>query len=162
MLTTASFIVVLDSLKGDENDLRKAVAEAADSNFDRMPHLTEDRLNAIYGRLEVLRALKGLLDLVRPNMKRSNPGPNEMSANQCSQLIALIFENYRLHILCIEEIINRLKKTGGIHIRAHIFSGKTGEAIDELIPDETLDWFSKEYRDSAIEALQGVLKVQLV
>ena len=155
-------VAVLHNLKRDEDELRTAVADAADPSFDRMPHLTEDRLNATYGRLEVLRVLKGLVDLARPIAKRTKPGANELSVNQCEQLAGLVFENYKLHRLCIQEIIDRLKQTGGIHIRAQIFSGKTGEAIDELIADDTLDWYSKEYRDSAIEALNGVLKVQLV
>ncbi|KAF1965768.1 hypothetical protein BU23DRAFT_603998 [Bimuria novae-zelandiae CBS 107.79] len=150
-------------LENDEKYFRQGCLDATDTSFERMPHLTEDVLNIMYGRLEIYRVLNRLVDYLRPISKQHNhPLHKHFDVSVCDRLAGFVKEIYRLQRLYVQAIIDRLSRTGVAHIRAQIFAGPTGAMIGELIADETLDWYSKEYCDSAIEALKGILKVQLV
>jgi N-terminal acetyltransferase B complex non-catalytic subunit len=163
---TYSFVVgIFTQLEIDTGDLRQYIQHAnntKDADIERTLNLTEDGLNAVYGRLEVLRILNRLLDFMRPISKaRNHAFHKEITPARCDLLHKSITEFYRLHKIRIQAIIDRLHKSGVAHIRAQLLYSKTGAAVNEVISDETLNRYSKEYADSAIEALKGVLKVQL-
>jgi N-terminal acetyltransferase B complex non-catalytic subunit len=161
-----SFVVGIFSQLGiDTGDLRQYIRHANNTNnaeLDCTVNLTEDGLNAVYGRLEVLRVLNRLLEFMRPISKaRNHAFHKEITPAMCELLHKSITEFYHLHRIRIRATIDRLYESGVAHIRAQLLYGKTGAAVDEVISDETLTRYSKEYADSAIEALKGVLKVQL-
>ncbi|KAJ4344407.1 uncharacterized protein N0V89_012149 [Didymosphaeria variabile] len=158
----AAFGRIFNQLEIDTDEVRRQIQEANNADLDCAPNLTEDALNAVYGRLEVLRILVQLLTFMRPISKaRTHALHKEITTANCDHLQESISEFCRLHKIRIKAIIDRLKKNGVAHFRTQFHYSKTGAAIAEMIDDETLDIYSKEYADSAIEALNGVLKVQL-
>lgn len=153
---------MFSQLKIDTDELRQDMLDVNNGSSDRLPHLTENSLHAVYGRLEVLRVLHRLLDLLRPILKaRTQKIHKEITVADCDLLQESIIEFHRLHKIRTQAMIDRLNKQGMIHIRAQILYGGSGKAIQETITEETLNIYSKEYVDSAVEALKGVLKVEL-
>ncbi|KAL1591573.1 hypothetical protein SLS60_011823 [Paraconiothyrium brasiliense] len=158
----AAFGRIFNQLEIDTDELRRQILEANNAAPDRAPNLTEDALNAVYGRLEVLRVLVQLLSFMRPISKaRTHALHKEITVANCDRLQESITEFYRLHKIRMQTIIDQLKKNGVADFRRQFHRGSTGAAVAEVIADETLETYSKEYADSAIEALKGVLKVQL-
>lgn len=164
MVTWLMFIVeILSQLEIDLDELRPGSMHDDKADFIGTPNLTEDGLNAVYGRLEVLRTLNRLLGLMRPISKSRNHALHkDISAARCDLLHKHITEIYRLHKIRIQAVIDRLRVRGGAHIRALFTYERTGSAVSGVVPEDVLDRYCKEYVDSGIEALKGVMKVNLV
>lgn len=129
----------------------------------KIKQATEAVLQVVYGRFEVLRILYRLLELLRPVSKdRDHRLHREITVAKCDRLEGLVKEIYGLQRTWAQTLSDLLHRSGVPHIRSEMFFSETGSALKELIPNGTLDWYAKEYADSAIEALKGVLKVQLV
>ncbi|KAF2441371.1 hypothetical protein P171DRAFT_488923 [Karstenula rhodostoma CBS 690.94] len=157
-----AFQHIFSQLEIDIGEFHPNLLHDDNADFNRAPTLTEDSLNEVYGRLEALRTLNRLLDFMRPISKaRTHALHKDITVARCDLLHHYVTESYRLHKTRIQAIIDRLHKSGAAHIRALLRSSNTGVAINGVIADETLNRYSKEYVDSAIEALNGVLKVQL-
>lgn len=153
---------IFSQLEIDTGELHLNIHDDNNDDFDGALNLTEDALNAVYGRLEVLRVLNRLLDFMRPISKaRTHSLHKDITRAKCDLLHNYVTEFYRLHKIRIEAIIDRLHKSGVAHIRTLLSYSKPGAAVKGVIADEALNRYSKEYVDSAIEALKGVLKVQL-
>lgn len=156
-------LVVIAQLKKDMDLINRDSIHAADPQFDGTPLLTEDNLNYMYGHLEVLRALKGLVGILRPIAKKSDKlKDDEVSTLRCEELDHFVALNYQSLRTYAETVLQRVANFGPRHTRRYISQGKIGAAIEAIIGGETLDRYSKEYAESAIEALKGLLKVQLV
>ncbi|KAF9730806.1 hypothetical protein PMIN01_11675 [Paraphaeosphaeria minitans] len=157
-----AFQHIFSQLEIDAGELQPSLLDDDQADFIGAPNLTEDGLNAVYGRLEVLRTLNRLLDFMRPISKaRTHALHKDITVARCDLLHEYITEFYRLHRTRIAAFIDRLRVSGGAHIRALLTYNKTGAAVSGVIAGETLDRYSKEYADSATEALKGVLKVNL-
>lgn len=156
-------LAIIAQLKNEMDLDNRHSIRAADPQFDGNPLPTEDNLNFMYGHLEVLRALKGLVGILRPIAKKSDKlKDDEVSTLRCEELDHFVALNYQSLRTYAETVMKRVANLGPRHTRTHISQGKTGAAVESIIGGETLDWYSKEYSESAIEALKGLLKVQLV
>jgi hypothetical protein len=71
--------------------------------------------------------------------------------NVCYQTIRDVADSY----------ITLLTKRGIATIKAQIRWGVTGECLKDVLLDDDVDYYAKEYVDSAVEAWSGVLKVKL-
>ncbi|KAJ4300904.1 hypothetical protein N0V90_002992 [Kalmusia sp. IMI 367209] len=157
-----AFEVLFAKLKQEEKDLGELYQKFTDSSLKCFPYFSEERLAAMYGRLEALRVLNRLTDWLRPISKQpAHPLYREITVSKCNLLQENINEIYRLIQLNAQAAVDRLKRDGVDHIREQIAWGETGAAIFESITDETLDQYSMEYVDSATFAVEGILKVRL-
>ena len=57
--------------------------------------------------------------------------------------------------------IQALQTRGAAAMKAQVRSGKTGEALTLLITDADVEFYTKEYVDSAVEAWTGVASVKM-
>jgi hypothetical protein len=129
----------------------------------------ENMLMTCYTYLEIIRAFHKLLEQfhawVIPGKKTSQKHPLSKQkivpenwyrdmveeTNVCYQTIHDVADSY----------ITLLMKTGVATIKAQIRWGVTGECLKDVLLDDDVEYYAKEYVDSAVEAWSGVLKVKL-
>ncbi|KAF2033776.1 hypothetical protein EK21DRAFT_57934 [Setomelanomma holmii] len=126
----------------------------------------EYMLMSCYGILEVLRATNKLVDYIREKITKPK-GKNEhalkkvVPANYDSDLQESTRACYQAVRDMVPSYIDLLKSRGTQAIKAQVRWGPTGRALEMFLDDDDVDYYAKEYVDSALEAWKGVLKVKL-
>jgi hypothetical protein len=128
----------------------------------------ENMLMYCYGQMEVLRALYKLVEKIRgivlnPKIKTKLPHPMKSKLPKDFD-VDLLLETQ----ICFQSILDLAKSytdlllsTGVKAITAQVRWGETGEALKSVLSDDDVEFYAKEYVDSALEAWRGVLKVKL-
>ncbi|KAF2710504.1 hypothetical protein K504DRAFT_490616 [Pleomassaria siparia CBS 279.74] len=129
--------------------------DPADQVF--MPH--ENGLMYLYSHLETIRLAWRFCE----TYKKSSIKVFKATAvqNEIQKCAVLVQEVYNLIGYVATAHINALKTRGTNSILAQVRWGPTGEALRELMGDDEQKGYAKDYAESAIEALGGVLKVKL-
>jgi len=126
------------------------------------PQLDEEELIYLHGLLEIACVLTRLTDQLRSVTKqRSHPFQSEVTTSICSELQSAAKDLYEAVRVRANFTIRRLKATGLVSMKTMIRWGKTGVAVATLISDDDLNYYGSDYVDSAIEATEGLLKVQM-
>ncbi|KAF2134224.1 hypothetical protein P153DRAFT_307215 [Dothidotthia symphoricarpi CBS 119687] len=131
---------------------------------DEMTMLTEGMLIACYTKLEVLRALNKLLNLLGDKViktKVAHPLKAKLPADFVPKLSSDMLKCYQAIRDVAESYIDLIKKRGMVAIQAQVRWGPTGKILERLLSDDDVDSYAGEYVDSMIEAWNGVLKVKL-
>ncbi|KAH7391804.1 N-acetyltransferase B complex non catalytic subunit-domain-containing protein [Pyrenochaeta sp. MPI-SDFR-AT-0127] len=160
----------LQELFQDVHSIRKAMEKL------RMPSSTtlkpedeptmfhENMLISCYTKLEAIRALNKLGEHIRDkvmNPKSTHPLKAQMPKNWLTDLTSETQICYEAIRDVAQSYITLIKKKGETAIKAQVRWGKTGEVLQNLLKDDDVDYYAREYVESALEAWNGVLKVKL-
>ncbi|KAH7077321.1 N-acetyltransferase B complex non catalytic subunit-domain-containing protein [Paraphoma chrysanthemicola] len=137
------------------------------SNAEDAPTLFhENMLMSCYAHLELLRAVHKLADLVREKITKSkgkteHPLKKFVPEKYAEELLDGVQKCYQAVRDVAQSYIDILGKSGAKAIRAQVRWGPTGAALRCFLGDEDVEFYAREYVDSAVEAWKGVLKVKL-
>lgn len=124
--------------------------------------LHEDMLMYFYGLLELLRVLIRLTDQLRGmSRKGSHPLKSKIPKKAVDQTAQKVEECYALVRKETQTYLALMKNKGAAAIEKHVRAGPTGSALRVMLGDADVKSYAKEYVESAVEALSGVLKVKL-
>lgn len=132
---------------------------------DEVTMFHENMLMSCYGHLEVVRALYQLANQLvekvikkkgtaHPMIDRIPPGWEKgliEQVNICYNAIRDVAFTY----------MDLIKSKGLAAIKAQVRWGQTGEHLRAILSDDDVDYYAREYVESALEAWGGVLKVKL-
>jgi len=124
----------------------------------------ENMLISCYTKLEALRAVYKLANLlyeIISNAKSKHPLKSKIAKDFSNDLVSETQVCYESIRDVAQSYINLIKRRGITAIKAQIRWGKTGECLSSLLDDDDVEYYAKEYVDSALEAWNGVLKVKL-
>jgi hypothetical protein len=125
----------------------------------------ENMLISCYGHLEFCRAIGKLVDcivekIIKPKGKDTHP----WKANLPKTIDTDLLEEGKICFQAVRDVaesyIALLKKRGVAAIKAQVRWGNTGEALKVVLSDDDVEYYAKEYVESALEAWSGVLKVK--
>lgn len=126
-----------------------------------MPY--ENGLMYMFSRLELLqivwRLCENTKELLKKEKKKFSGVLSVTDVTACSDITKTLYERIRQ---LAQSFIDALKQRGVKSILAQVQWGSTGEALKGLMHDkDEQEGYVREYVESAIEALNGVLKVKL-
>tara|TARA_R110002003_G_scaffold97_23_gene7935 strand:- start:2187 stop:2942 length:756 start_codon:yes stop_codon:yes gene_type:complete len=126
----------------------------------------ENMLMSCYTSFEFLRAAFKLVELIRdkilkPKGKNEHPHKKLVPEKYDAELSESIQASYQAVRDVAQSYIDLLKTRGVRAIKAQVRWGPTGEALKMFLTDDDVEYYAKEYVDSALEAWNGVLKVKL-
>ena len=121
-------------------------------------------LISCYTKFEVLRALHKLLEQLRE--KVVNPkSKHYMKAKLPKNWVNDVASETQTCYDAIRDVANSyiklINEKGIAAIKAHVRWGATGDALKKLLKDDDVDFYAREYVDSALHAWKGVLQVKL-
>jgi N-terminal acetyltransferase B complex non-catalytic subunit len=158
----SAFSAIFEELNGAYESYRFFIDDANDAEPVSRRLCSERDLHFSYGLLEALvliaRFIPALRDITR---KKSHPLHAEISKATVDKLFQRTQDCYRIIMTMAQCDIDRLKKSGLRRIREEVRQGSTGEALKTILSDRDVDFYAKEYIESAIEAYSGILKVKL-
>lgn len=133
--------------------------ESVDDNI--LP-ISERRINYMFGQLEVLRVFWKLCDSTRDYYKKKEKKPQALlKIKKVDKFAEEIQVFYGIILDAAKARIDALKDRGEKSILAQVRWGATGEELKCLMSDEDQRFYAREYADSNIDTLQGILKVRL-
>jgi N-terminal acetyltransferase B complex non-catalytic subunit len=124
----------------------------------------ENMLISCYTKFEVLRALYKLVEQLRE--KVVNPkSKHYMKAKLPKNWVNDIASETQICFDAIRDVANSyiklINEKGVAAIKAQVRWGATGDALKKLLKDDDVDFYAREYVDSALHAWKGVLQVKL-
>lgn len=158
-----ALIADLKQLRQDKEKLIIATPNDKDP-VDEPAMVSESLLIASYAALEVLRAFPRLANEIRERVLQSKT-PHPMKAQVPKDWAKEIETEVKGAFEAIGKVANSyidlLQKKGVSAFKAQVRWGRTGEALKELINDDDVEFYAKEYVGAAVEAWKGVLQVKL-
>jgi hypothetical protein len=125
----------------------------------------ENMLILSYGFLEICRANHKLTELLKDKVVKSKGKPHPLKQIIPAKFVEELSEEGAILFAAVRDIatsyIALLKKRGVKAIKAQVRWGESGEALKLILSDDDVEYYAKEYVDSALEAWSGVLKVKL-
>ncbi|KAH4609099.1 hypothetical protein HBH82_069530 [Parastagonospora nodorum] len=125
----------------------------------------ENMLMLCYSFLEVCRANHKLTELLKDKVVKSKGKPHPLKQIIPAKFVDELAEEGAILFAAIRDIatsyIALLKSRGIKAIKAQVRWGTSGEALKLILSDDDVEYYAKEYVDSALEAWGGVLKVKL-
>jgi hypothetical protein len=126
----------------------------------------ENMLMFCYGQMEVCRGLSKLADLLYDKVfKVKSKKPHPIKAFLPDNYVSDLQDETKIWFQSIRDLaqsyIDLIKRRGVAAIKAQVRWGDTGEVLREILSDSDVDYYAKEYVDSALAAWDGVLKVKL-
>jgi hypothetical protein len=126
----------------------------------------ENMLMMCYSQMEVCRGLTKLTDLLYEKVfKVKSKKPHPIKAYLPDNYVSDLQEATKIWFQSIRDLaqsyIELIKSRGVASIKAQVRWGDTGELLQEILSDSDVDYYAKEYVDSALAAWGGVLKVKL-
>lgn len=164
------YVEDLQGLMEDVRAIRKAMEELRIPSSttlkleDEPTMFHENMLMSCYTKLEAVRALNKLVEHLREkvtNPKSTHPMKAKMPKDWVNNLASETQICYEAIRNVAESYINLIKKKGQAAIKAQVRWGATGKVLQNLLKDDDVEFYAKEYVDSALEAWNGVLKVKL-
>jgi N-terminal acetyltransferase B complex non-catalytic subunit len=158
-----ALVTHLKQLRKDQETLISTLPTGKDFSVEP-PMINESMLIAAYSALEVLRALPRLVNEVRERVVQSKT-PHPMKALVPKDWVKEVDAECKATFETIGKVarsyIQTLQTRGAAAMKAQVRSGKTGEALTSLITDADVDFYTKEYVESAVEAWKGVASVKM-
>ena len=158
-----ALVTHLKQLRIDQETLISTLPTGKDFSVEP-PMINESMLIAAYSALEVLRALPRLVNEVRERVVQSKI-PHPMKALVPKDWAKEVDAECKAAFEAIGKVarsyIQALQTRGAAAMKAQVRSGKTGEALTLLITDADVEFYTKEYVDSAVEAWTGVASVKM-
>lgn len=123
----------------------------------------ENMLMFCYAVLELLRALFKLSELLREKVggKTKTPLKSWLTKEMLTVLVGETEKSFVAVRDVAQSYIDLIKKRGAVAIKAQVQWGPTGKALMGFLKEEDVEFYAKEYVNSAVEAWSGVLKVKL-
>ena len=121
-------------------------------------------LIAAYSDIEVLRALTRLVNEVSERVVQSktpHPMKDLVPKDWAKEVDAECKATFEAIGKVARSYIQALQTLGAAAMKAQVRSGKTGEALTLFITDADVEFYTKEYVDSAVEAWTGVASVKM-
>ncbi|KAF2740443.1 hypothetical protein EJ04DRAFT_572274 [Polyplosphaeria fusca] len=136
-------------LSQTKTDLEQLVVPTSPESTGDTPSLLpyERGLNYFWGHIELLQAISRL--------------PKTSDKRMLQDLVNLARQCFDLIGKCATSRVEALKKRGVEALVAQGRAGSTGEALRQLVDNDEMKKCAREYVDSAIEALNGVLKAKM-
>lgn len=161
-----SFTVLIANLKKlrQEQEELTAMKSAGKDPIDEPVMIDRNMLISSYSALEVLRALPRLTNEIKERViqsKAPHPLKSQVPKDWTKEIDAEVKGAYEAIGKVASSYIDLLQKRGVLAIKAQVRWGAIGEALKPLISDDDVDYYAKEYVDSAVEAWKGVLQVKL-
>lgn len=160
------FTALITNLKKLRQDQEKLIVTTPTGKdpVDDPTMVHENMLIASYSALEVLRALPRLTNEIKEKVVQSktpHPLKSQVPKDWAKAIEAEVKGAYEAIGKVANSYIDLLQKRGVVAIKAQVRWGATGAALKELISDDDVEHYAKEYVDSAVEAWKGVLQVKL-
>jgi hypothetical protein len=125
----------------------------------------ENMLMWCYGLLEICRALLKLTEWLKEKVMKGKGTPHVLKQSLPATYVEDLKEECTVMFESVRDVaqsyVHLLKRRGVIAIKAQIRWGYTGEQLKHILSDDDVEYYAKEYVDSALEAWSGVLKVKL-
>lgn len=125
----------------------------------------ENMLMWCYGLLDVCRAIHKLTELYKDKVMKGKGKPHPLKGllpdNWVQDLEAENAIQYQAIRDVAQSYMDLLMKRGVLAIKAQVRWGSTGECLKDALSDDDVEYYAKEYVESAHEAWSGVLKVKL-
>jgi hypothetical protein len=125
----------------------------------------ENMLMLCYSFLEICRANHKLTELLKDKVVKSKGKPHPLKQIIPAKFVDELAEEGAILFAAIRDIatsyIALLKSRGIKAIKAQVRWGTSGEVLKLILSDDDVEYYAKEYVDSALEAWGGVLKVKL-
>jgi hypothetical protein len=126
----------------------------------------ENMLMYCYGQLEACRGLNKLVErLVEKVIKSKSKAAHPLKLVLPEKFDSDLLEEVKIWFQAVRDVaqsyIDLLKKRGVTAIKAQVRWGNTGEMLKLILSDDDVEYYAKEYVESALEAWSGVLKVKL-
>ncbi|KAF2630728.1 hypothetical protein BU25DRAFT_446337 [Macroventuria anomochaeta] len=153
----------LAQLRQDQEKLIVSTPTGADP-VDEPTMIHENQLIAAYSALEALRALLRLANEIKERVVQSktpHPMKAQVPKDWAKEIDAEVKGAFEAIGRVANSYINLLQKRGVVAIKAQVRWGKTGEALRELVSEDDVEHYAREYADAAVEAWKGVLAVKL-
>ncbi|KAF2474751.1 uncharacterized protein BDR25DRAFT_111755 [Lindgomyces ingoldianus] len=167
----ARFDNILHSLNCAELQFQHemTISKTAPSNNTPGTHVlenlmpTEGYLQYFFGQLELLLVYAKLIDQVRNFHKLSKFPPSRVKKEKVwVDKVATAIQNcYTAVRNAAQSYIDALRERGLESVLKHAKAGVVGEALVGLMGEEEMRGFAREYVESAVDALEGVLKVRI-
>lgn len=126
----------------------------------------ENMLISCIGWLEVVRTVNKFCDYLRDKVwKTKNKTLLKIKACLPQTYVDDLHEEAQIFYNAIRDVaqsyIVLLNARGVKAIKAQVRWGLSGELLRELMTDDDVEFYAKEYVDSALEGWKGVLKIKL-
>lgn len=134
---------------------------------DEIAMFHENLLMSCYGWLSCIRAAHKLCEVLQERVikKKGATHPLLKKYPMLKDLATRLSEESKICFQAVRDMaqsyIDLIKKRGVTAIIAQVRWGVTGGELKWIIPIEDVEYYAKEYVDSALEAWSGVLKVKL-
>jgi hypothetical protein len=123
----------------------------------------ESMLMWCYGLLEVCRCIHRLGEWLFENVLKVKNHPKRAELSE--KLLKDLQEEAKILFQTVRDVaqsyIDLILKRGVRAIKAQVRWGVTGEALKVFLSDDDVEYYAKEYVESALEGWKGVLKVKL-
>lgn len=132
---------------------------------DEVTMFHENLLMACYGCLSFLRAANKTTEVIQERVLKKKSHPLLVVHPMLKDLQTRLSEECKVGYQAVRDMaqsyMNLIKSKGIAAIKAQVRWGKTGEELKQILSDDDVDYYAREYVDSALEAWSGVLKVKL-
>lgn len=147
---------------GWESDYRFFLEDTQGDNPHSKRLCSEYDLMLSYGFLEVLQLIaRFTLTLNGIACKKSHPLHSQTPKHVVERLSKCTRDCYDAIMAVARSDVEGLKKHGLARMRTYAREGPTGTAFRDILTDRDIDFYAKEYVESAVEAYSGILKVKL-
>jgi hypothetical protein len=123
----------------------------------------ESMLQWCFGLLEICRAIYKMCDWLHATVIKAKNHP--MKANLSTKVLGDLQEESKIFFQTVRDVaesyITLIQRRGLRAFKAQVRWGVTGEALSVFLSDDDVEYYAKEYVESALEAWKGVLKVKL-
>ena len=160
-----SFLDEIDNLRAALEKLRMPGSTTLKPE-DEPTMFHENMLMACYGQLEVLRATYKLVGHLRENVLKTKGGVAHVHKKTLPKKYDdRLLESTQICFQAVQDVahsyIDLILRRGVETIKAQVRWGPTGEVLKWILSDEDVEYYAREYVESALEAWRGVLKVKL-
>jgi hypothetical protein len=132
---------------------------------DEITMFHENMLMSCYGHLEVVRAIYQLANQLVDKVIKKKGKPHPLIKCVPPGWEKSLIEEVNICYNAIRDVaftyMDLIKSKGLAAIKAQVRWGFTGQHLRAVLSDDDVDYYAREYVESALEAWSGVLKVKL-
>ncbi|KAH7401816.1 tRNA synthetases class I (M)-domain-containing protein [Phaeosphaeria sp. MPI-PUGE-AT-0046c] len=127
----------------------------------------ENLLMSCYGWLSCIRAVHKLTEVLQERILKKKGPTHPLLAKfpVLKDLHTRLSEESKVCYQAVRDMaqsyMNLIKSKGLVAIKAQVRWGYTGKDLERIMSDDDVEYYAKEYVESALEAWNGVLKVKL-
>lgn len=144
---------------------RRIPGDTALKPEDEVTMFHENLLMSCYGWLSYLRAVNKATEVMHERVFKKKSHPLLVVFPMLKDLHTRLSEECKVCYQAVRDMaqsyMDLIKSRGLAAIKAQVRWGKTGEDLKQILSDDDVEYYAKEYMESALEAWSGVLKVKL-